>query len=135
MGFYNCVHVFHAAIADFCGVFVKYFVLCPVGKCFSISFINCPPTFDLTLALNGGLNHIIFLGRFLLRFVLGSDSFFENCISSRWALFFSASLYGGAALLKISSLDDNDDMRFSTAIGICLIIGGGCMVGVGVDVH
>ena len=123
MGFYYCAHVFHAAIADFCVFLLNILCsLCPVGKCFSISFINCPPTFDLTLALNGGLNHIIFLGRFFLRFVFGSGSFFENFISSRWVLFFSASLYGGAGLLKISSLDDNDDMRFSTAIGICLYV-------------
>ena len=86
VGFYYCVHVFHAATADFCSVFFLNILcsLCPVAKCFSISFINCPPTFALTLALNGGLNHIIFLGRFFFRFVLGSDLFFENFMGTNF---------------------------------------------------
>ena len=34
-----------------------------------------------------------------------------------------------AALLKISSVDESETMRFSTATGMCLIMGGGGSIG------
>ena len=74
MGFNDCVHVFHATVADLQGVVVEDLLqlLPPGGKCIAISLRNVLAMLVLTSALYGGLNHMIFLERFFFGF-LGYD--------------------------------------------------------------
>ena len=67
-----------------------------------------------TLLEKGGLNHIIFC--FLVFFlVFGSIKF----NASRKPFSFKASLYGFNDSSKISSLDDDSDIRFAIDFGNC----------------
>ena len=73
-----------------------------------------------TLTLYGGLNHMIFLLRFLLGEGVGLNS-----LDSLKPLILSALLYAGAALSKYSLLQDISDIRLLTVDGICLVTVGG----------
>ena len=92
--------------------------------------MNSAPTLVLKFEYKGGLNHIMFLGRFFLLscrdFLFSSlGSVLVYFISRSCPLFLRAVLYAGAALSNISLDDERVDMRFSTLIGMCLIIDGG----------
>ena len=65
--------------------------------------------FDFTLTLYGGLNHMIFL----LRFLLGGGVYM-NSIFSLKPLILSALLYVGAALSKYSLPQDKSDILLLT---------------------
>ena len=85
-----------------------------------MSHRNILPMLVFTLTLYGGLNHLIFLLRFLLSRGVG-----VNSIVSLKPLILSTLLYAGAALTKHSLLQDISDIPLLTNDGISLVIVGG----------
>ena len=78
--------------------------------------------FVFTLALYGGLNHVIFLLQFLL-----DGGGHVNLIFLLKLLSLSALLYAGTALSKYSLPQDISDILMLTIDGIIfLVIAGGC---------
>ena len=94
------------------------------GKYLSNEDRKCFPTFVTTFALYGGLNHIIFLLRFLV-VVVFCLIFCWYRISYLYPAFVSASLYGLLEFLNISSVTDNCDNLNSIDLGSCLVVDGG----------
>ena len=82
-----------------------------------MSHRNILPMLVFTLTLYGGLNHMIFLLRFLLGKVVD-----VNSIVSMKPLISNALLHAGAVLSKHSLLQDISDIFLLTIDGICLVI-------------